>query len=111
MTKKCKFEVDVTFNSDYFAEAEIRDTIKKAIKELNDEKVQKFGQKVICEPGKVNSGLVGSLRQVNCKDSDRIDVVETLVSLSSCMDDEPNIVLPEPKMEELIEEVRTAFDK
>ena len=46
MTKKCKFEVDVTYNSDYFAEAEIRDTIKKAIKELNDEKVQKFGKKL-----------------------------------------------------------------
>ena len=31
MTKKCKFEVDVTYNSDYFAEGEIRETIKKAI--------------------------------------------------------------------------------
>ena len=54
---------------------------------------------------------MGSLRQVSCKDADRIDVVETLVRLSSCMDDKPNIVLPEPKMEELIEEVRTAYDK
>ena len=55
--------------------------------------------------------MVGNLNQVVCTDADTIDVVETLVSLSSCMDDEPNIVLPEPKMEELMQEVRTAFDK
>ena len=111
MTKKCKFEVDVTYNSDYFAEAEIRDTIKKAIKELNDEKVRKFGRKVICDPGKINSGLICDVSQMVCRDTDTIDVVETLVSLSGCMDDEPNIVLPEPKVEELMSEVRTAFNK
>ena len=40
-------------------------------------------------------------------------LVETLVSLSACMDDTetPNIVLPEPKVEELLAEVRTAFKK
>ena len=41
MTKKCKFDVEVTYNSDYFAEGEIRDTIKKAIKDLNDQKEKK----------------------------------------------------------------------
>ena len=113
MTKKCKFEVEVTYNSDYFAEAEIRDTIKKAIKELNDEKVQKFGQKVICEPGKINSGVIGDVNQLCYKETDSIDLVETLVSLSACMDDTetPNIVLPEPKLEELMTEVRTALKK
>tara|TARA_B100001057_G_scaffold168729_1_gene169449 strand:+ start:1162 stop:1503 length:342 start_codon:yes stop_codon:yes gene_type:complete len=111
MTKKCKFEVEVTYNSDYFAEGEIRDTIKKAIKELNDEKIKKFGRKIICDPGKVNSGVVGDVNQVCYKNTDSIDIVETLVSLSSCMDDDesPNIVLPEPKIEELMNEVRTAF--
>lgn len=111
MTKKCKFEVEVTYNSDYFAEGEISDTIKKAIKELNDEKIKKFGRKIICDPGKVNSGVVGDVNQVCYKNTDSIDIVETLVSLSSCMDDteSPNIVLPEPKIEELMDEVRTTF--
>ena len=111
MTKKCKFDVEVTYNSDYFAEGEIRDTIKKAIKELNDEKINKFGRKVICDPGKVNSGVVGDVQQVCYKNADSIDIVETLVSLSNCMDDDesPNIVLPEPKIEELMDEVRTTF--
>ncbi|RPG64927.1 MAG: hypothetical protein CBC02_008380 [Flavobacteriaceae bacterium TMED42] len=112
MTKKCKFEVDVTYNSDYFAEAEIRDTIKKAIKELNNEKIQKFGRKIICDPGKINSGVIGDVNQVCCNNTDSIDLVETLVSLSACMDDTetPNIVLPEPKVNELMKEVRTAFN-
>ena len=110
MTKKCKFEVEVTYNSDYFAEGEIRDTIKKAIKELNDEKINKFGRKIICDPGKINSGVVGDVNQVCHKNTDSIDLVETLVSLSSCMnDDEPSIVLPDHNVEELMNEVRTAF--
>ena len=112
MTKKCKFEVEVTYNSDYFVEGEIRDTIKKAIKELNDEKIKKFGRKIICDPGKVNSGVVGGVKQLCYKDTDSIDLVETLVSLSASMDDTetPNIVLPEPKVNELMKEVRTAFN-
>ena len=110
MTKKCKFEVEVTYNSNYFAEGEIRDTIKKAIKELNDEKINKFGRKIICDPGKINSGVIGDVNQVCYKNTDSIDIVETLVSLSSCMnDDEPSIVLPEPKLEELMDEVHTTF--
>ena len=111
MTKKCKFEVEVTYNSDFFAEGEIREAIKKAIKELNDEKINKFGRKVICDPGKVNSGVVGDVQQVCYKNTDSIDIVETLVSLSNCIDDDesPNIVLPEPKIEELMDEVRVAF--
>jgi len=110
MTKKCKFEVEVTYNSDYFAEGEIRDTIKKAIKELNDEKINKFGRKIICDPGKINSGVIGDVNQVCHKTTDSVDLVETLVSLSACMDDTetPNIVLPEPKVNELMKEVRTA---
>ena len=54
MTKKCKFDVEVTYNSDYFAEGEIRDTIKKAIKDLNDQKEKKFGRLKLCDPGKTN---------------------------------------------------------
>ena len=47
MTKKCKFDVEVTYNSDYFAEGEIRDTIKKAIKYLNDQNKAKLEKKGI----------------------------------------------------------------
>ena len=114
MTKKCKFEVDITYNSEYFAESEIQDTIKNAIQYLNDEKKFKFGNKVICEVGKVNSGVCCSINKTDCEnDNDSIDLVETLVSLSKCMDEdeEPTMVLPEPKVEELLAEVRTAFQK
>ena len=112
MTKKCKFEVEVTYNSDFFAEGEIRETIKKAIRDLNDAKESKFGKRVMCDPGRTNSGITSNVNQyVGTADSDSIDLVETLVSLSSCMDDDdfPSIVLPEPKLEELMTEVRTTF--
>jgi hypothetical protein len=114
MTEKCKFEVDVTYNSDFFAEGEIRETIKKAIRDLNDIKEQKFGKRVMCDPGKTNKGISCNVtQQVVCHDNNEsLDIVETLVSLSSCMDDDqPNIVLPEPKIEELMSEVRRTFSK
>ena len=41
--------MEVTYNSDYFAEGEIRDTIKKAIKDLNDQKEKKFGRLKLCD--------------------------------------------------------------
>jgi hypothetical protein len=112
MTKKCKFEVEVTYNSDFFAEGEIRETIKKAIRDLNDDKENKFGRRIMCDPGKTNNGISCDVNQsTEYTTSDSIDVVETLVSLSKLMDDEDEstIILPEPKLEELMTEVRTAF--
>tara|TARA_Y100000287_G_scaffold161700_1_gene141285 strand:+ start:656 stop:1000 length:345 start_codon:yes stop_codon:yes gene_type:complete len=112
MTKKCKFEVSVDYNPDFFTETEISETIKKSIKDLDFEKKTKFGTKILCEPGKINSGVVASLKTVDPDITDSIDLVETLVSLSSCMDeteDDAKMILPEPKMEELMKEVRTAY--
>lgn len=111
MTKKCKFEVELTYNSDYFTEPEIQDTIRNAIKKLDLEKRKKFGTKVICEVGKVNSGVVADVTKCEVKIPNEIDVVETLVSLSSCMedDDDSKMILPEHRVDELMDEVRTAF--
>tara|TARA_B100000676_G_C17694701_1_gene638169 strand:- start:76 stop:420 length:345 start_codon:yes stop_codon:yes gene_type:complete len=112
MTKKCKFEVDVTYNSDFFAEGEIRETIKKAIRDLNDAKENKFGKRIMCDPGKTNNGISCNVNQLaELKNSGSIDLVETLVSLSSGMDDDehPSIVLPDHKLEELMTEVHTTF--
>ena len=113
MTKKCKFEVEVTYNSDYFAEGEIRDTIKKAIKDLNDQKEKKFGRLKLCDPGKTNHG-------VTCNVSDGVIVptrpqifVEEISKLDELMDEEvdPKLVLPDEKVEELLREVKTTFNK
>jgi hypothetical protein len=113
MTKKCKFEVDVTYNSDFFSEGEIRETIKKSICDLNDTKEAQFGRLKMIVPGKTNHGMSCNVNQVYTEfDSETIDIVETLVSLSEAMDsDEPNILLPEPKVDELMAEVRTTFNK
>ena len=113
MTKKCKFEVEVTYNSDYFAEGEIRDTIKKAIKDLNDQKEKKFGRLKLCDPGKTNHG-------VTCNVTDGVIVpkrpqifVEEIAELDELMEDEvdPKLVLPDEKVEELLREVKTTFNK
>lgn len=110
MINKCKFEVEVTYNSDYFAEGEIRDTIKKSIKKLNDEKVSKFGRKVICDPGKINSGAIASINTISCASCDSIDLVETLASINDCVDEKnPSMVLPTHRVNELMHEVRSAF--
>ena len=52
MTKKCKFEVSVDYNPNFFTETEISETIKKSIKDLDFEKKTKFGTKILCEPVK-----------------------------------------------------------
>ena len=113
MTKKCKFEVEVTYNSDYFAEGEIRDTIKKAIKDLNDQKEKKFGRLKMCNPGKTNHGVTCNVTDgVVAKKRPQI-FVEEIAELDELMKDnvDPKIVLPDAKVEELLKEVKTAFGK
>lgn len=113
MTKKCKFDVEVTYNSDYFAEGEIRDTIKKAIKDLNDQKEKKFGRLKLCDPGKTNHGLTCNVKTEIFKTHEPQIYIEELAELSELMEEtiEPKIVLPDTKVEELLKEVKTAFNK
>ena len=117
MTKKCKFDVEVTYNSDYFAEGEIRDTIKKAIKDLNDQKEKKFGRLKLCDLGKTNHGVtcdvtLGSVAPRLPQFSGLRARVEDLAQLNEIMEEnnDPKIVLPDEKVEELLREVKTAFN-
>jgi len=113
MTKKCKFDVEVTYNSDYFAEGEIRDTIKKAIKDLNDQKEKKFGRLKLCDPGKTNHGVTCNVTKATVVKSNSQVYVEEIAELNDLMDEytEPKIVLPDVRVEELMDEVKTAFHK
>jgi len=114
MTKKCKFEVEVTYNSDYFAEGEIRDTIKKAIKDLNDQKEKKFGRLKMCDPGKTNYGITCNVESKIIVPKKPQIFVEDIAEFSELMDDEvvdSKLVLPDIKVEELLKEVETAFNK
>jgi len=112
MINKCKFEVDITYNSDFFSEGELRETVRSAIRDLNDAKEKMFGR-VMHNPGKMNSGVSCDVTRLVEHPDETSHVVETLVGLSNCMaeDDEPNIVLPDHKLEELMAEVRTVFNK
>ena len=116
MTKKCKFEVDVTYNSDYFAEGEIRETIKKAISDLNNSKEKKFGRLKMCDPGKTNYGLTCScsLKQNNGLHEKPKLCIEQIAGLGELIKDEvidPKMILPDAKIEELVKEVKTTFGK
>jgi len=101
MTKNCKFTIDVTYNSGFFGEEEIKQTIQNAISELNQDKINKFGKSKIYDYGKFNNGVVSKIHttesSITSQEKTNIDLIETLVSLSSCMDDddEPNLVLPD----------------
>ena len=114
MTKKCKFEVEVTYNSDYFAEGEIRETIKKAIKDLNDQKEKKFGRLKMCDPGKTNYGLTCScsLKQDGVLHKKPELYIKEIAELEELMNNEiidPKMILPDAKVEELVREVKTTF--
>ena len=113
MTKKCKFDVEVTYNSDYFAEGEIRDTIKKAIKDLNDQKEKKFGRLKLCDPGKTNHGVTCNVTDSAIATKRPQIFVEEIAELDEMIEDDvdPKIVLPDEKVEELLREVKTAFNK
>lgn len=113
MTKKCKFDVEVTYNSDYFAEGEIRDTIKKAIKDLNDQKEKKFGRLKLCDPGKTNHGVTCNVKRGTIAKPKPQIYIEEIAELDDLMNEytEPKIVLPDSKVEKLMEEVKTAFNK
>lgn len=113
MTKKCKFDVEVTYNSDYFAEGEIRDTIKKAIKDLNDQKEKKFGRLKLCDPGKTNHGVTCSVKNVEFVSTIPRVYINESVEVSDYSDEkvDPKIVLPDDKIQDLLDEVKIAFDK
>lgn len=114
MTKKCKFEVEVTYNSDYFAEGEIRETIKKAIKDLNDSKEKKFGRLKLCDPGKTNHGVTCNIESKVIVPKKPQVYIEEIAEFSELMNDDiadSKIVLPDTKVEELLKEVETAFGK
>ena len=114
MINECKFKVDITYNSDFFSEGEIRETIRAAIRDLNDAKEKRFGR-VMRDPGKTNKGVSCSVTQCTEPEvSDSIDLVDTLVSLSSQLDNDELSDVPQlsdHKLEELMVEVRTAFKK
>ena len=113
MTKKCKFDVEVTYNSDYFAEGEIRDTIKKAIKDLNDQKEKKFGRLKLCDPGKTNHGVTCDVTKGVVATRTPQIFIEEIAELDELMEDkvDPKLVLPDEKVEEFLREVKTAFNK
>ena len=87
--------------------------LRKAIKDLNDQKEKKFGRLKLCDKGKTNHG-------VTCNVTDGVVVtkrpqifVEEIAELDELMEDEvdPKLVLPDEKVEELLREVKTTFNK
>ena len=102
MMKKCKFEVKVTYNPNFFGEGEIKETIKKSLKDLNDEKENKFGRNCMIIPGQFNRGLSSNVNTIKFiyEQEQEHTIVETLVSLKNDFDNDlyntsPSIVLPE----------------
>ena len=115
MTKKCKFEVDVTYNSEYFAEGEIRETIRKAIVDLNAQKEKNFGRLKLSDKGKTTHGMTCNVNKAVVYENKIPQVfAEEIAELNSLMDEEiidPKMILPDAHIEELINEVKTAYGK
>ena len=115
MTKKCKFEVEVTYNSEYFAEGEIRETIRKAIVDLNAEKEKNFGRRKLSEQGKTNHGMTCNVNKAVVYENKIPQVfAEEIAELDSIMNEEtidPKMILPDTQVEELINEVKSVYGK
>tara|TARA_B100001093_G_scaffold3393_1_gene3502 strand:+ start:463 stop:807 length:345 start_codon:yes stop_codon:yes gene_type:complete len=114
MTKKCKFEVEVTYNPDYFAEGEICGTIKNAICDLNDFKENKFGRLKMCNPGKTNHGMTCTVKSKQVNLTVPTNCANVKIEVEDLMDEtvtDPKMILPDTRVEELINEVKIAFPR
>ena len=115
MTKKCKFEVEVTYNPDYFAEGEIRETIRKAIVDLNAHKEKNFGRNKLSVQGETNHGMTCSVNKAVVYENKIPKVfAQEIAELNSTMYEEtidPKMILPDTQVEELVNEVKSVYGK
>ena len=117
--KRCRFEVDVSYDEQFFAEGEIQETLRTSIEELGENKVNRYGRDAFMKNGWVK-GIHSNVNKVN-NDSDVGDeqlgelVFLNQEFLESLRDnevrDEEVPKLPEHKMSELLAHVKKAFVK
>ena len=114
--KKCKFEVDVSYDEYFFAEGEIKETLRKSIRDLGELKVNNYGKE---EFMKSKNWIMGIHANVEKTESDEPKLefsdehIAELIAISGVFEEEiPEKDIPklsETQMEELLAKVREVF--
>ena len=112
--KKCRFEVDISYDEQFFAEGEIQETIRTSIEELGKNKVNRYGRDTFMKNGWV-TGIHPKVVKVNDNSDISDEQLGELVFLSELRDteieEEELPKLTEHKMSQLLAHVKKAFSK
>jgi hypothetical protein len=116
--KKCRFEVDVSYDEYFFAEGEIKETLRKSIRDLGELKVNNYGKE---EFMKSENWIMGIHANVEKTESDEPKLefsdehIAELLAISGVFEEDiPDKDVPklsEEKMEILLAHVKKAFAK
>ena len=101
--KKCRFEVRVSYDEQFFAEGEIRETLRKSIRDLGELKVNNYGKE---EFMKSKNWIMGIHANVEKTESDEPkmeltdEMIGELIAISGVFEEE----LPPKDVPKLSEE-------
>ena len=115
--KKCRFEVDVSYDEQFFAEGEIQETLRTSIEILGKKKVNRYGRDVFMKNGWIK-GIHAKVEKTESDEQklefDKQHIAE-LIAISGVFEEEiPNNDVPklsEEQVEQLLIKVREAFPR
>lgn len=116
--KKCKFEVDVSYDEYFFAEGEIKETLRKAIRDLGELKVSNYGKDEFMKSENWIKGIHAEVEKTGPEESKlelSDEMIGELIAISGefgkDQDDKDVPKLSEESLEELLVQVRKEFKK
>jgi len=115
--KKCRYEVDVSYDEQFFAEGEIQETLRTSIEELGENKVNRYGRDAFMKNGWIK-GIHAKVEKTE-SDEQKLELNEQhiaeLIAISGVFEEElPNKDVPklsEEKLNQLLAKVREEFSK
>ena len=115
--KKCRFEVGVSYDEQFFAEGEIQETLRTSIEILGKKKVNKYGRDVFMKNGWIK-GIHAKVEKTESGEQ-KVELTEQhiaeLIAISGVIGEEiPNKDVPkltEEKLDQLLAQVRKEFSK
>jgi hypothetical protein len=115
--KKCRFEVEVSYDEQFFAEGEIQETLRTSIEILGEKKVNRYGRDTFMKNGWIK-GIDAKVEKTK-SDEPKLELndqcIAELIAISGVSEEEiPDKDVPklsEVQLEQLLAKVRTEFSK
>ena len=116
--KKCRFEVRVSYDEQFFAEGEIRETLRKSIRDLGELKVNNYGKEEFMKNEKWIKGIHAEVEKTE-SDEPKVELndqhIAELIAISGVFEEDiPEKDIPklsETQMAKLLAQVRKDFSK